>query len=237
MASAADSSLSHEERWTAHRADSEVARASSAASTPAPTTPATPPADDLTSSQELARPSAPASGSASKGLGIDAEDEDVRIAIMALGAMKSLDGKANGIGAGTASGSNVTLDAQQRTSKCDRRKCAPLRQGLIVLISLTDSDLFRPLYHCIEPNSPNSHIFSSIQLQPSLYRHLFTLLNTYDRPHTRLWRRFSRRPPARSTFRRPSSRSQASRCHPRRKRQRASSRPRDDERCRLFETS
>lgn len=133
MASAADSSLSHEERWTAHRADgeSDAARASSAASTPAPITPATPPADDLASSQELARPSATPSGSASNGLGIDAEDEDVRIAIMALGAMKSLDGKTNGFGATTASGSNVTLDAQNRTSKCERlRTCdVPMLQA------------------------------------------------------------------------------------------------------------
>lgn len=113
-----DSRLSHEERWTAHRADGEVDAviSLSTVSTPAPTTPATPPAEDLTSSQEFVRPSSAASPST--GLGIDAEDEDVRIAIMALGAMKSLDGSSNGLGNASASSSTMSLDAHKRISKC-----------------------------------------------------------------------------------------------------------------------
>lgn len=118
MAATADASLSHEERWTAHRAEREAdsAQPFSAASTPAPTTPASPPADDLASSQELAR-STPTTAP-SNGLGIDAEDEDVRIAIMALGAMKSLDGTSNGFGGPIASSSTLTSDTHKRTSKC-----------------------------------------------------------------------------------------------------------------------
>ncbi|KAJ9474110.1 Transcriptional repressor OPI1 [Pseudozyma hubeiensis] len=117
MASTSDTSLSHEERWNAHRADRDTdsAQPFSAASTPAPTTPATPPADDLASSQELARPP-PTSVTHSNGLGVDAEDEDVRIAIMALGAMKSLDGTSHGLGGPTPSSSSISLDTQKDTT-------------------------------------------------------------------------------------------------------------------------
>ncbi|SPC63111.1 uncharacterized protein UHOD_05914 [Ustilago sp. UG-2017b] len=137
MEPAVDSSLSHEERWTTHRADSEQdsAHAASAASTPAPTTPATPPAEDLTSSLEFARPST--STSASNRLGIDAEDEDVRIAIMALGAMKSLDGSSNGFGAASASSSTLSLDAHKRTCKSPARTSSAISTSSVTSTAMS----------------------------------------------------------------------------------------------------
>ncbi|KAJ1023105.1 hypothetical protein NDA16_003258 [Ustilago loliicola] len=137
MEPAADSSLSHEERWTTYRADGEQdsAHAPSAASTPAPTTPATPPSEDLTSSQELAPPSS--STLPSNGLGIDAEDEDVRIAIMALGVMKSLDGTSNGFGAASASSSTLSLDAHKRTSKSPTRTSSAISTSSVTSTAIS----------------------------------------------------------------------------------------------------
>ncbi|SPO28321.1 uncharacterized protein UTRI_04718 [Ustilago trichophora] len=138
MDSTPDASLSHEERWTAHRADAEAdtPHPFSAASTPAPTTPATPPPEDLASSQELARPSS-SSASPSNGLGIDAEDEDVRIAIMALGAMKSLDGTSNGFSGASASSSTISLDAQKRTSKSPARTSSAISNSSVASTAIS----------------------------------------------------------------------------------------------------
>lgn len=138
METAADSSLSHEERWTTHRADGEqdaAHAAAGAASTPAPTTPATPPSEDLASSQELSRPSS--STAASNGLGIDAEDEDVRIAIMALGAMKSLDGTTNGFSGASASSSTLSLDAHKRTSKSPARTSSAISASSVASTAIS----------------------------------------------------------------------------------------------------
>ncbi|CBQ68512.1 conserved hypothetical protein [Sporisorium reilianum SRZ2] len=137
MASTTDSSLSHEERWTAHRAEREAdsAQPFSEASTPAPTTPATPPPDDLApSSQEPVLPLA-SSSSRSKGLGINAEDEDVRIAIMALGAMKSLDGTSSGFGG--ASTSAVSLDTHKRTSKSPVRTSSAISNSSVASTAIS----------------------------------------------------------------------------------------------------
>ncbi|CDW98228.1 hypothetical protein [Sporisorium scitamineum] len=134
MASTADSNLSHEERWTAHRAERESAQPFSEASTPAPTTPATPPPDDLPpSSQEPIPPTA--SSSRSKGLGIDAEDEDVRIAIMALGAMKSLDGTSGGFGG--ASTSAASMDTHIRTSKSPVRTSSAISNSSVASTAIS----------------------------------------------------------------------------------------------------
>ncbi|SNX85850.1 uncharacterized protein MEPE_04559 [Melanopsichium pennsylvanicum] len=136
MESAPDASLSHEERWTAHRADAEtdVSHSFSAASTPAPTTPATPPAEELTSSQELLQQKY--SASPSNGLGIDAEDEDVRIAIMALGAMKSLDGTSNGFG-GPSTSSSMSLDPHKRTSKSPARTSSAISNSSVASTAIS----------------------------------------------------------------------------------------------------
>lgn len=139
MASASDAGLSHEERWTAHRADREAdsVQPPSEASTPAPTTPATPPTEELASSQEFARPKA--STLPSSGLGIDAEDEDVRIAIMALGAMKSLDGTSAGFDGASTSSSAMSLDQQKRISKCKFRSGSTSTQSARRKETLPDS--------------------------------------------------------------------------------------------------
>ncbi|SPO46991.1 uncharacterized protein PSANT_04677 [Moesziomyces antarcticus] len=130
------STLHGDDRWTAHRADADGAAAASAASTPAPTTPATPPADDLSSSQEL--PRAASSASPSNGLGIDAEDEDVRIAIMALGAMKSLDGSSNGFGAHSTSSSAISLpDAHKRSSKSPARTSSAISNSSVASTAIS----------------------------------------------------------------------------------------------------
>lgn len=142
MASTQDAGLSHEERWTAHRADheSDSAHPLSAASTPAPTAPASPPADDLASSQELSRSTH--ASAYSKRLGIDAEDEDVRIAIMALGAMKSLDGTTHrfaGPSASTSSSSSsaISLDAHKRTAKSPARTSSAISSSSVASTAIS----------------------------------------------------------------------------------------------------
>jgi hypothetical protein len=128
MESPAHISLSHDQRWTYHRdgardgAHTEPPILPSAASTPASTAPATPPADDLSASQEL-----PAEATLhpplANGLGIDAEDEDVKIAIMALGAMKSLDGRANRLAsAGSSSSSSSRAHPHDAHKRNEKRK-------------------------------------------------------------------------------------------------------------------
>ncbi|PWY97692.1 Opi1-domain-containing protein [Testicularia cyperi] len=142
-----DSALSHDERWTAHREkdDKDAHNLPSAASTPAPTTPATPPADDVGSSQELpsrtdTKASTSTVASSSNGLGIDAEDEDVRIAIMALGAMKSLDGTSHGFANGASNGSTAgpsSLDANKRNSKSPVRTSSAISTSSVASTAIS----------------------------------------------------------------------------------------------------
>ncbi|PWN47579.1 Opi1-domain-containing protein [Violaceomyces palustris] len=124
------SKMSHEERWNSHRSEAEDAP------TPA-ATPASPynEFEDSPGTYSAARSRAGSSAQApfysaessaaptppKRSGGVDAEDEDVKIAIMALGAMKSLDGKARasaGSESDTASaGTDVqALDTPTRTS-------------------------------------------------------------------------------------------------------------------------
>ncbi|SPO38796.1 uncharacterized protein PSFLO_04275 [Pseudozyma flocculosa] len=109
---AAPTPMSHDARWKQHRASQEIdpttlpSAASTPAATPAPfqddfddASPA--PHSRSTSSDLPGLATVSSSRAGSTGVGVDAEDEDVKIAIMALGAMKSLDGRANGLSKGS----------------------------------------------------------------------------------------------------------------------------------------
>ncbi|KAN0061282.1 transcriptional regulator opi1 [Thecaphora frezii] len=101
-----DQLLSHDARWKQHRASQEINPSTlpSALSTPAATP--LPLRDDFgdapaprsrSISHETEAEAGPSTASRTSQSGVDAEDEDVKIAIMALGAMKSLDGRANAL--------------------------------------------------------------------------------------------------------------------------------------------
>lgn len=79
--------LSHQERWHKHRSSVNLTDAP----TPAPL-PDDDPADDQSNSQQ---PSSASTPRPLTGGGVDADDEDVKIAIMALGSMKNLDGSSS----------------------------------------------------------------------------------------------------------------------------------------------